>query len=52
MSHELNVHELNMDVNVGVCVTGGAFREWDMTRMDDWRTDQNGDDWGELNEIG
>ena len=30
----------------------GASRERDLIRLDDWRTERNDDDWGELNETG
>jgi len=33
-------------------VNWGASREQGLTNLDDWRTERNDDDWGELNETG
>ena len=30
----------------------GDSHERDLKKLDDWRTERNGDDWGELNETG
>ena len=49
VSRELSVRELNVDVSVRAR-TGLLLVS--RTKLDDWWTERNGDDWGELNETG